>query len=92
METNEGDLELKVVRKMKVVVVSFSEMGHFIPCANLGAALHDRGHDVTIIVPKHGKEKTAKVIAESGCKVFVTEDDCDRMDLAPNKGKAGIKW
>ena len=67
-------------------------MGHFIPCVNLGGALHDRGHDVTVIVSKQSEDRTQKVIASSGCKTFVTKDDCTDEDLKPLKGFAGRKW
>ena len=62
---------------MRVVVVCLSEMGHFIPAVNLAGALQERGHDVTVIVNKVGREKTEKYIAAQGCKALVTDDDCE---------------
>lgn len=90
MSTKDLELQqLQEFKKMKVVVICFAEMGHFIPCINLGGALSDRGHDVTAIVSKVGKEMTEKVIADSGCKAYITDDDCERIDMAPLKGMAG---
>ena len=75
---------------MRVAVVAMPEMDHFIPTIHLAGALQERGHLVTIIVSKVAREKTENFIADSGCKAQVTNDDCEREDMHPDKG--GRKW
>ena len=39
---------------MTVAIVSFSQMGHFIPMSYIGEELINRGHNVTFIVNNLG--------------------------------------
>lgn len=86
-------IELSSFKKMKVAAISISEMGHFIPIANLAESLQERGHEVTIITNSLNRDKTEKLITKSGCKPYITEDDIKAEDLLPKKGYGALhKW
>ena len=64
----------KMKTGMKVVIISWAEMGHFIPCSYLGEELVSRGHEVTFITNNYGKEKCTKMVEAFGAKCIATND------------------
>ena len=68
---------------MTVAIVSFSQMGHFIPMSYIGEELINRGHNVTFIVNNFGKSKCTKMVESFGAKCITTNDSFSEEDLAP---------
>jgi UDP:flavonoid glycosyltransferase YjiC (YdhE family) len=81
----------KIKTGLKVAIVCWAEMGHFIPCAHLGEEIVSRGHEVTFITNGYGKEKCTKMAEGFGAKCIATNDSLQLEDLAP-KAKDDHGW
>ena len=72
----------KIKTGLKVAIVCFAELGHFIPCAHLGEEIVSRGHNVTFITNNYGKERCTKMVEAFGAKCIATNDSLQQPDLA----------
>ena len=68
---------------MKIAIVSWAEMGHFIPVSNIGEELLARGHEVTFITHNYGKERCTKLVEAFGARCVTTNDSFVKEDLHP---------
>jgi UDP:flavonoid glycosyltransferase YjiC (YdhE family) len=81
----------KIKTGLKVAIVSWAEMGHFMPCAHLGEEIVSWGHEVIFIVNNYGKERCSKMVEAFGAKCIATNDSLCEQDLAP-KAKNDFGW
>ena len=81
----------KMKTGMKVAIICWAEMGHFIPCAHLGEEIVFRGHEVTFLTNGYGKEKCTKMVEAFGAKCIATDDSFEQKDLSP-EAKDDYGW
>ena len=67
---NKADITQRIEKskKLHVAMVTFAELGHFIPMVRLADALVQAGHKVTLMTNNYFREKAQSLVAKAELK------------------------